>query len=218
VQEQAQPKGDWLRLIGADRSFRLYIGCRVLVGLSSIAVPFYVGHAQDVLHLPVRTLGTFVIAQTVGWMVGSLGLGLISDRWGQRLVVILGALAALASPLFALAAPLFGVAAVAWLYPVVFFALGISGSAAWPGFFNYLISSVPANNRTTYVGLANTISGLLTLAPVLGGWLLQGSSYTVLFSLTAVLVGIGFLLTMRLRQLKPEGATPAATAPASEAS
>ena len=51
--------------------------------------------------------------------------------------------------------------------------------------------------------MGNTIAGLITLAPLVGGWLLQASSYTVLFAVTAGVVSCGFLLSFRLRRIAP---------------
>jgi hypothetical protein len=39
------------------------------------------------------------------------------------------------------------------------------------------------------MGMANTLPGLLVFAPMLGGWVLEHSSYPVLFVMT--LIGVG---------------------------
>ena len=197
-----RPRGHWLRAIASDRTFRRFVACRMLLGVANIALPFYVGHAQDVLNLPPRTIGTFVIAQTIASVVSSLALGLVSDRWGSRRAIHIGSFAATAAPLFALVAHLTASPILTLAYPVIFVALGISNSAVWSGFFNYLISSAPEDDRATYVGLANTITGLVTLAPVLGGALLGATSYPVLFALTGVIVGAGFVLGLGLPATK----------------
>ena len=102
-------------------------------------------------------------------IVLAIGLGLVSDRWRPRRVINVGSFAAIVAPIFALAAHVTRSPILIWAYPAVFVALGIAGSSAWSGFHNYLLSSVPDANRATYVGLGNTIAGLITLAPVVGG-------------------------------------------------
>jgi MFS family permease len=202
--DEGQAEGHWMRVISSDRGFRRYTACRVLYGIGSMAAPFYVGHAQRVLGLPEASIGTMVMAQVLATTAVSLGMGFISDRWGPRRVITIGTGAAVAAPLLALGLHLSGRPELAWAYPVVFVALGVAGSAVWSGFFNYLISSAPDGIRTTYVGLGNTIAGLVTLAPVVGGWLLEASSYTVLFAVTAAVVSAGFVLSFRLRRIAPE--------------
>jgi MFS family permease len=75
------------------------------------------------------------------------------------------------------------------------------------GFFNYMLEIAPPGMRPTYVGLGNTAMGALTLLPMLGGWLLEATSYTTLFGVTTVMIGLGFLLTLWLKPTQPT--TPA---------
>ena len=56
----------------------------------------------------------------------------------------------------------------------------------------------PDGMRTGYVGLANTLTGVMTIVPTLGGWLLQATSYTVLFGVAAALAGAGFVCSLSL--------------------
>ena len=71
------------------------------------------------------------------------------------------------------------------------------------GFYNYLLEIAPDDLRPSYIGLGNTIMGILTLAPTVGGWLLEATSYTVLFGITALLVFLGFLMALRLEPAMP---------------
>jgi hypothetical protein len=75
------------------------------------------------------------------------------------------------------------------------------------GFYNYMLEIAPNDQRPVYIGLGNTIMGLLTLAPTLGGWLLERTSYTVLFALVSGLIGLGAIATLTLKpasQIRPQ--------------
>ncbi len=135
----------------------------------------------------------------VAWVIASVLTGLVGDRWSPRYVLVIAGAAATLGPLYALAAHLAGGGWLAKAYPVVFVTLGIFSSAIWMGFLNTMLLTVPAHLRPTYVGLGNTLVGLLTLAPVLGGWLLEATSYPVLFATTAVLTGAGLVMALRIR-------------------
>jgi hypothetical protein len=193
-------QGGWLRLLVDDPAFRRLMICRLLVGMMGLATPFYVVHASDVLRLPLSIVGGFVVAQTVAGMVASAVLGLVSERWGPRYVARIGSAAAAIGPLIALAAHLGGSGGrLAPAYPSVYVALGVINSAWMIGFFNYLLEIAPQGMRAAYVGLGNTLMGLLTLAPIAGGWLLEATSYPTLFGVTAAIVAIGSLLTLGLK-------------------
>jgi len=204
-------KGGWLKLLVTDSAFRHLMICRMLVGMTGLASSFYVLHAGDALHLPQSIIGKFVIAQTLAGVVTSAVLGPVSERWGSRYVIYIGSGAATTAPLFALVAHLAGdhLASGGWLaqaYPFVYVVLGVVNSTWMLGFFNYLLEIAPAEMRPAYIGLGNTLMGVLMLAPMAGGWLLETTSYTTLFGVTAAFGAIGFLFTLGLKS--PQQTTP----------
>jgi hypothetical protein len=192
-------KGGWLKSVLANPAYRRLLSCRLLVGMLGLAVPFYVRHAGEVMGLPERAIGDFAIAQTMAGVVISLALTPIYERWGAHYVIRIGSAAAVIGPLFALAAHLAGAEWLARAYPVVFVSLGVINSTWMIGFFNYLIEIAPAGQNPTYVGSMNTIVWPLTLMGIAGGWLLETTSYTVLFSITSAFVAAGFLVSLGMK-------------------
>jgi MFS family permease len=188
----------WLKPLLANAAFRRLMLCRLLVGMIMLATPFYVKHAGEALGLPESIVGDFVIAQTIAGVIASLLLGAVCERWGSQVVIRLAIAAATLGPLFALVAHLAGEGWLVRAYPFVYVTLGVINSAWIMGFFNYLLEIAPEDMRPAYVGLSNTIIGFMTLVPILGGWLLEATSYVLLFGLTTVLLGVGFLVSLGL--------------------
>jgi hypothetical protein len=178
---------------------------RLLVGLMNLASAFYVVHAQGVLGLPERAVGSFTVAFTASTIVASLGLGALGERRGPHAVIRVATVAAAVSPLYALAAHLVGGRWMAAAYPVVFVGLAVVNSSWIVGFANYTLELAPDGLHGAYIGVGNTVLGILALAPILGGWLLEISSYAVLFGLTSIGVILGFLFSLRL---EPVAAPP----------
>jgi hypothetical protein len=189
----------WFTPLREDPAFRRLMACRILVGMVSLVTPFYVVHATDVLNLPVAVVGSFVGAQQVSGVAFGALLGLLSDRQGPISTIRLGSAIAVAGPLFALLAHVADGGLLSRVYPFVYVSLAAYQSTTMLGFYNYLLEIAPDSVRPSYVGLGNTVLGVLTLAPTLGGWLLQATSYTVLFGVTAGLVSLGVLIALRLR-------------------
>ncbi|NLE43164.1 MAG: MFS transporter [Chloroflexi bacterium] len=187
-----------LRSMVQDGTLRRLVLSRLLVGLMSIAVPFYVGHAQDVLLMPSSAVGAFVIAQTAASVITSPILGVISERSGPQTVMHLTNAAAVLAPAFALVAHLSGMNWTTQAYPFVYLALGIASNSALIGFFNYLIEVSPDGLRPIYIGVSNALLGVIALGPFVGGWLLQTTSYTMLFAATTCVVLLGFIISLRL--------------------
>lgn len=200
--DTTHPNG-WFTPLVRDPSFRRLMTCRVLVGMISLATPFYVVHATDVLSLSQGVVGSFVAAQQAAGVASGALLGLVSDRWGPAHAVRIGSAIAIIGPVFALVAHLADGGLLSRAYPLVYVALGVYQSSTMLGFYNYLLEIAPDDVRPSYIGLGNTILGVLTLSPTIGGWVLEATSYTALFSITIGLAALGFLLALRLEPISP---------------
>ena len=188
-----------VKILKEQPTYRRVIAAWLLSGLAALASPFYVLYATDQLGLAPETIGLFIIAQTAGGVVASLGLGALAERRGPGAVIRVSVMVSITGPLVALA--LYFVHAAAWLqfaYAWVFVVLGIVSSSGMLGWMNYFLELAPPGHRPTYMGLSNTLGGLLVLAPVLGGWLLQVTSYPVLFAASVVGPVLAFAIAARL--------------------
>ena len=67
------------------------------------------------------------------------------------------------------------------------------------GFTNYTLEMAPPGIRPAYLGMGNTLMGVMALVPAVGGYLLQSTSFTLLFATATVLTLAGFAVTLTLR-------------------
>jgi MFS family permease len=182
-----------------DSSFRQLMVSRWLTGLRELAISFYVVHAWEMFGLPQ---GRLIAARMAGGIVASLGLAWLSERRGPLPVVRLGSAAAVISPVLALGVhflgPVLGNQADL-VYLVIYFSLGFSLGSHMLGYFNCLLDMAPNGRRPLYIGLSNTLSGLLVPASFLGGVLLRATSYPALFAITSVCAIGGLVASLRLR-------------------
>lgn len=186
-------------LLRQDAAFRQVIAGRLLDGLSALAMPFFVIYASDVLRQGPQMIGLFIAAQTVGGMVASVGLGALAERVGFGAVIRVAVVANLSGPLMALLTYPWREATWLWApYSWVFVAMGAANSAVMLGWMNYVLEIAPPGQRPVYTGLTNTLTGLLIPVPILGGWLLQATSYPVLFAAAAAgpLLALGLVRTL----------------------
>jgi MFS family permease len=191
------------RLFHEDRQFRLLNVVRLCMALAGLAFPFYVVHATNVLGLSAQYIGLFVSAQVLGSLLASLAMGYMNERSGSKIVTQFTVLLGLLSPVLALAIhwrpP--QSALTPYMYSLVFLFIGANYSGYMQGFMNLVLEISPPEERSAYVGLYNTLGGLVvTGAPLLGGWLLEATSYPVLFSITAVGVLASLVLSVKLRE------------------
>jgi predicted MFS family arabinose efflux permease len=184
-----------------DRAFRQSSIVRVLSGGIALAIPFYSVHAITQLSLPENLLGVFLAAQTIGGVVSALITGAISERRGSRIVIRITLLLAMVPPALGVLLNLIGPGGGAILVVgniLIFAAIGATDGSFLLGFLQYIMEIAPDVERTAYTGLANTIGGATVIASLIGGVLLQATSYPVLFVAAAAGPAIGLLVAWGL--------------------
>jgi predicted MFS family arabinose efflux permease len=130
-------------------------------------------------------------------------MGYLNERSGSRIVSQFTVILGLSCPLLALVLHCFPPpqAIVAYVYALVFVLIGGNYVGYTQGFMNLVLEIAPPDQRPTYVGLYNTLGGtLVTIVPVLGGWLLQSTSYPVLFSVAAIGAFASLVVSLGLRE------------------
>ena len=197
------------RILRDDRAFALLVGVRVLTAFGSVATAFYVLHGQRNLGFGPDDIGLFVSAQVFGSLVAGFVTSVVQDRWGP--VVHMKAVIASSAlpPILALAT--FALQAglgpnLLYLYMGLYFALGIYiGSFGWP-YLNWVFEHTSEAQRPLYIGLLNTLSAIVMLAPALGGWIVSVASYQAVFGLALAFAMLALLLLRKLPS--PRGPTP----------
>ena len=192
-------------VLRTNRQFRRVIGVRLLFGLGGMAVPFCMIYGIDVLELPPETVGLATSMQVLGSILAGVVLGYIQERSGSRLVVLCSTALGLGVPLLALLTQILALQGVAFplltaVYASIFVTIGMVNSSIMLGFLNFVMELAPPHENPTYVGLFNAFTGILLLIPMAGGWLLEATSYTVLFTLAAVGAGLGLVMAFRLQE------------------
>jgi MFS family permease len=110
LEEVQQERASWraylpqlVKILRENAAYRRAIGVWLLSGLTALASPFYVLYATERLRLSPETIGLFIIAQTAGGLVGSLGFGALTERRGSGAVIRASVAFAATGPLVALA-------------------------------------------------------------------------------------------------------------------
>lgn len=206
-----EPLNTYLRrlptLVRERPSFRRLIGVQLLVGASALAVPFYAPFAILRLGLPESDVGSFVVGVTLGAMLGGTLWGYLGDRQRKEIAVRALAGCGVAAPVVPLVlralAPLLPSALVGITLAVAFFFVGCSIRAGWVAYANYVIEIAAETERPVLLGLMNTLSGSLALAPPLGGLLADLLGYDAVFAAAIFCAGCGLGLSLRLRVPEP---------------
>lgn len=207
VSEERMALKDYLpaltRVLRTDGHFRRVTAARLVGGMANMALPFYIIFATDRLNFAADNVGLFVSAQVLGGLLSGTVLGYLSERSGSKAVILASLSIQLAAPLLAL-----GVFAAQsslgtlgpWVYALVFIAVGVGQSSGLLGFINYVLELAKPQERVTYVGLTNTLSGVLALAPLIGAALVDSVSYTGMFAVAAGVLAVSIALTVPIAE------------------
>jgi MFS family permease len=201
IRKQLRRAGQILR---ENPAYRTYTIIRLILGLTSVALPFYSVYAKNVLGAEAGMAGIYAAAATGAKLLSNPILGWISDRKGNLLVLKL--LTGGRGLTLLLAFLLVGVVSIlqlegAWLPYLALLLFFLDGALFPAGIMagsNFLVELAPETERAIYLGLTNTLSGVVTLLSVLGGLLVDLFGFGGLFGVSMVLCGVGFILTARL--------------------
>lgn len=192
---------DYLRSLPAvlrrDRNFRFYLLTQIIFALSGMATGFLVVYAVQRWHLPDAQASGFTVALQIGLALANLFFGFLADRKGHKLSLEICMAVSVLSLALAIVAP-----SPLWFFPI-FFLRGAVNAGIFVSGISIVYEFTDAENRPTYIGLANTIPGVAgALAPLIGGWLAGALSYQAMFVLSAV-IGVVSLGLLRFAVAEP---------------
>ncbi len=180
-------------IVRQNHYYRRYLLTRFVVAAGDLATPFYAIYATRQLGAPDSIVGLYIGITTLSALLATPILSYISDRRKLRWILLLAATMTATIPFLAL---LFGLLptsnAAPYAFGIIFFAYGIGRTAANVAFPTFLLNLAPPEQRTLYIGFTNTVLGVATFIPVVGGLFLDLFGFTFLFliTLTAALGGL----------------------------
>ncbi|MBN1437797.1 MAG: MFS transporter [Anaerolineales bacterium] len=185
-----------VKLIQTDRAFLRVNASRILIACCGLASPFFAVYAIKDLGIAEANVGYFAIAQTIGSALAGLVFGWVADRRGSHMVIRIVGGVYLLAPCLVLAAGIpagLGSALPVILVTAAFLFLGLGDGSIMLGFLNYVLEISPSDQRPVYVGLTNTITGVIVLYPFIGGTLADAGGYPMVFALAAAGIAAGWL-------------------------
>jgi len=196
-----------------NKNYSRFFWAIIFLNCGIVALPFYAVYGREVLHFPLETTGVFVVAQMMGAIISALFWGFLSDKYGNKIVVVLSGLMGVSVPCLVILTMLLHKMAIfpeflLIIYTIVFVLVGMNLNGLFIGQNNLLLEIAPAKERATYIGVTNTAIGLVSLLSLLGGYIIERSSYTVAFSLSLILVLVGIFLAFSIAEPRNKESRP----------
>jgi MFS family permease len=200
VVKESIPLRRYLRQLPAvlrrDANYRRFLFSRTTIQLGAMATGFFTVYGIERFQIDGATVGAFTAALVASQAVMNLVWGMVADRFGHKVVLAMAPFVMVCAVINAWLASSPG-----WLV-VTFLLLGMYKAADNVSAFNIIVEFCAPEDRPTYIGLTNTLlAPMLTLAPLLGGWLAMMVGYPGLFA-TALAIAVcgGLLMVLWVRE------------------
>jgi len=183
------------QLLKEDRRLQQQILAVFLSFSYFLSMPFVILHANSSFALTGWMLGGFITVQMLGSIIGSSFLWRKIHDYEKMLSY---------SFLFMIAAFMFALLADGiYMYALIFLLFGVALDGFSIAGMNLVIEIAPEEKRPVYTALQTNLSSLGLFFPVLGGIILKYvGSYEVIYCLSIFLLGIGFFISRKLKNIK----------------
>jgi len=186
------------RILTRDAGYRRLIRARMTLGLAGAIRPFFIVFASQVWGLGDEVVATFMAVQIGAEVLAAIVAGRMSDKLGNRRVLLLASMALMISALVAVAAAFgewkFALSIGPWtmdaqvaLLSVAFGAGGFYLSGLTIGSMNYMMDIAPERKRPSYLAFMGLFTLPMAIAPMVYGWAADAVGYRVVFAVGLVL-------------------------------
>jgi len=184
-------------ILKTDHGLRWLVVTELFLRIIHICLPFLVLDFQVRFDVDATFVGTALIARMAGQLISNLWWGKLSDRHGNRTVILSVNIMAVL-----LTAGALGVRGPGGAL-IVFFLAGSVLSGSTIGYPNYLLELAPVSQRPAYISLRGTLTAPMLFLGVPGGILIDFFGYGLVEMIALVGALVALATAFRLPCLRP---------------
>ncbi len=162
-------------VLRTNREFSRFLVASAFLVIAAVPQGFIVVYALKHFAADESIIGAYTLAMVAMQVVSALVMGYFTDRYGNRLALVIASAAMFCASFWAVLAP-----SATMLIPA-FMLMGINLGIEMMVRFNMAIEYCPPEQRSRYVGLTNTLLAPFYLFGLAGGLLIDGYGYPVVF-------------------------------------
>lgn len=174
-----------LQIFRQDKNFRNFVLSDILYGMGFTANAFYAVYAIGKFGLTASASGMFTIITMGSMTVSNPLFGLLGDKKGHRLNLILFGVFSAAASLTTVVAP------NQFVYGLVFVLMASAMNLQGISRVYFTVELCTPAERQKYISLLNTITSPVIFFGILSGWLISMYGYQTGFIISAVLMLCG---------------------------
>ncbi len=199
VERQTESLADFIRAIPShishQKDFKRFMVSRAVLGLGVIGNSFYALYSRQLFSQNAGSLAIFTMIILFTQSLIGFVWGWIGDRFGYQKVYVIVSVSIIFQGIFAIWA------AAPWMFYLIAFCIGGFYAAIRICDSNMIFEIAPSSETGRFIGISNTfVAPVMTLAPLLGGLVVDLFSYQLMFMLV---IGVGVLSTVLAVFLMP---------------
>lgn len=186
-------------LLKNDSHFRLFLVVRFFGNSVLLAMALIGKHGLNVTASPGKVLGVFVLARTIGSLIGNIVASYVGDRYGAKVILLIARVLIALSFIFVVFADRL------WMFYLIFGIIGFAFTLGSVSMSTLPIKLTPKEKRATYLSVMSLINipfiiGFGILGGILWDW--GGNDITLPASLAAGLMLISIIFLLKLQEPK----------------
>ena len=190
-------------LIGSHANFRWFILVITLNCMTRLLFPHYTVFGMRTMNIKQSGFVQWLIAQNFIHAVGSVVMGLLADKYGNRIILRMLLFIGGCVPLIAIGISKLPGDLGPQLYWLVFAFIGFN-PVSMRIVINYTLEISPVKRHPQYLGTLNVIQMLPLLTSPLIGWMIDRFSFQAVFIFGSMMIFAGALMTFRLEEPRKE--------------
>jgi len=179
-------------VFAVNREFKKFIVASAFLIIAAMPTGFFTVYALKRFQPMETIVGEFILTIVAVQIISALVNGFVADKYGNKAAIVLAATSMMLANVWAL------VASSIASFRLVFVFVGIHLGSELLARYNLSIEYGPTEQRSTYVGLMNTVLSPMYLFGLAGGWVSDRFGYDALFAIgiLASLAGLGMMVLM----------------------
>ncbi len=200
VRSTRQTIASAFNLVRTDGNFRLLALIAASFGMSNTLFPHYQAYARQYMEFGMEALVPWVIAQNIGTAVFGIPVGIIADRFGNRLAIRWAMLLLCLTPILTMITNFIPADYQQVGCCVVFFLLGLT-PVTMRIFSNYTLEIAQRARQPIYLSTLGFCMALpVILMSTAVGALVDLISFESMFIMVVSIVFVGWTLTFKLQE------------------
>jgi predicted MFS family arabinose efflux permease len=182
------------KILREDKQFRTLIISRLLINTWTIGLPFIILFGTKRFGFGLQHTDIFITAECIGLIISNFLWQRIELKHGPKKVLIGSCIVAMMVPLFILSMSFFD--PPVYLFAILFGLTASFDAAVTVGGLGYLIEMTGDADRSTYVGIFNTLMALPCFLTAGAGILLDVTGFETLY-IIVFLIALASLYRVR---------------------